>query len=469
MNKILTIFDFIFVNIISKPHFFIGIIVFIGYLAIGRKFHEALSGFIKASIGFMILNVGSGGLVKNFKPIMEGLQQKYNMSAVVIDSNFGFNAALQALESIGVTTSFTMLSLLVGFVWNILLVLFKKVTKVRTMFITGHIMVKQATVVTWIVFAVLPNMRNANGAILVGLLVGTYWAVFSNLTVEASEDLVGSREFAIGHQQMFGVWLCDKIAHKIGDNTKKTEDIKLPSILSALNDNIVSTGVLMIVFFGSVMLFIGKDVMSTLDPEALKGNINFFTYVLEKSLTFSVNIVILMTGVKMFVSELLESFTGISEKILKGAIPAVDCAVSYGFADSNTLLIGFIMGTFGQVLAILSLLIFKSPIMMMSGFVPLFFDNTTLAVYANNKGGVKAATIIPFLSGITQVYGSLIAAKMFGLVAFGGWTGNLDWDTVWPVLGIFINNFKFIGIILSIIVMLIIPQIQYIKNKNKYF
>ena len=174
MEIILKIFNLLFTNIIAKPQFFIGLIVFIGYLAIGRKVYDALGGFIKAAIGFMILNVGSSGLVKNFDPILKGLSQKYQISAVVIDSNFGFNAATQALESISITTSWTMMSLLVGFIWNILLVLLKKFTKVRTVFITGHIMVKQATMVTWIIFAVMPGFRNIYGAILVGLLVGTY-------------------------------------------------------------------------------------------------------------------------------------------------------------------------------------------------------------------------------------------------------------------------------------------------------
>ena len=86
MEIILKIFNLLFTNIIAKPQFFIGLIVFIGYLAIGRKIYDALGGFIKAAIGFMILNVGSSGLVKNFDPILKGLAQKYQISAVVIDS-----------------------------------------------------------------------------------------------------------------------------------------------------------------------------------------------------------------------------------------------------------------------------------------------------------------------------------------------------------------------------------------------
>ena len=36
MEIILKIFNLLFTNIIAKPQFFIGLIVFIGYIAIGR-------------------------------------------------------------------------------------------------------------------------------------------------------------------------------------------------------------------------------------------------------------------------------------------------------------------------------------------------------------------------------------------------------------------------------------------------
>lgn len=98
---------------------------------------------------------------------------------------------------------------------------FQKWTKLRTLLLTGHIMVQQATTVTWIVFLFIPYLRNITGAILVGMLVGTYQAVSSNLTVDACLNLTdGKDRFAIGHQQMVAVWITDKVAHIFGK--KKT-------------------------------------------------------------------------------------------------------------------------------------------------------------------------------------------------------------------------------------------------------
>ena len=46
-------------NFLTKPAFFVGIIVFFGLLVIKKPWYEALAGFIKTAVGFFILTVGS--------------------------------------------------------------------------------------------------------------------------------------------------------------------------------------------------------------------------------------------------------------------------------------------------------------------------------------------------------------------------------------------------------------------------
>ncbi|RRD93258.1 PTS ascorbate transporter subunit IIC [Clostridiales bacterium COT073_COT-073] len=469
MNIIIKIFTAIFYNILSKPEFFMGLLVFVGYLLLKKRILEALAGALKATIGYMILQIGAGGMVKGFNPILNGLLKKYSLSASVIDSNFGFAAANSALEAAGRSLSSTMFVLLIGFAVNIVLVLLKKITKVRTLYTTGHIMVKQAGFITWMILFALPQLQDTVNIIIIGVLIGLYWAIFSNLTVEATQNLTeGERVFAVGHAQMLGIWITDKIAGKLGKKEDNVENINLPSNFKVLSDNIVGTSLVMLIMFGTVLLVLGQETMAEFDGGALK-NISYISYVISKSLSFTVNFIILQTGVKMLVAEVTTSFDGISGKLLKGAIPAVDCAATYGFASSNTLIIGFLFGFLGQLVAILGLVVFRSPILIISGFVPLFFDNATLAVFANKRGGKRAAMIIPFVSGMTQVLLGAIGVMAFELAAYGGWYGNLDISTIWLPFGIIIKNLSIIGVILVGIIMLIIPQIQYHRNKENYF
>lgn len=472
MDFILNVWRFFQVNILTNPAFFVGFLVLIGYLLLGKKWYDAVAGFIKAVVGYLILNVAAGGLVTNFRPILAGLKERFNLQAAVIDPYFGQTAAQKAIEQAGRSFSLMLQVLLIAFIVNIVLVIFRKWTKVRTVFITGHIMVQQSSTALWLVLFAFPQLDDLGVLVMLGVILGLYWSVASNLTVEATQDLTGGAGLAIGHQQMFGVWLTDKLAPKFKSKSgKRIEDIELPGFLSLFKENVVATSAIMIVFFGIIMFILGDTQMATIDKSFVidPNKQHFFFYVLQKALTFTVYVQILQLGVRMFVSELTESFQGISNKLLPGSVPAVDCAAVYGFGHPNAVTIGFLFGTLGQFVAILGLLVFNSPVLVITGFVPVFFDNATFAVYANHKGGFRAAAIIPFLSGIVQVVGGAIAAYIFGLAAHGGWHGNFDWDTVWVGFGWLMKNIGFIGVGLVALFLLAIPQLQYRKNKKYYF
>ncbi|HGA4479826.1 TPA: PTS transporter subunit IIC, partial [Streptococcus pyogenes] len=50
-------------NILQNPAFFVGLLVLIGYLLLKKPIYEVFAGFVKATVGYLILNVGAGGLV----------------------------------------------------------------------------------------------------------------------------------------------------------------------------------------------------------------------------------------------------------------------------------------------------------------------------------------------------------------------------------------------------------------------
>lgn len=79
-------------TILSQPAWIIGFIVVIGYALLGKHWYEVLAGFIKASVGYMILQVGSAGLTNSFRPVIVGLKERFNLTAMVIDPYFGNNA-----------------------------------------------------------------------------------------------------------------------------------------------------------------------------------------------------------------------------------------------------------------------------------------------------------------------------------------------------------------------------------------
>lgn len=468
MNMLLTPLNWFSQNILQNPAFFVGLLVLIGYLLLKKPIHEVFAGFIKATVGYLILDVGAGGLVRTFRPILVALGSKFELNAAVIDPYFGLaadNAKLETMGFISVATS----ALLIGFFVNIILVAFRKVTKVRTLFITGHIMVQQAATISVFVLLLIPQFRNAFGAWAVGIICGLYWAVSSNVTVEPTQRLTGGGGFAIGHQQQFAIWFVDKVAPFFGKKEENLDNLKLPNFLSIFHDTVVASATLMLIFFGAILTFIGSDVMSNADligaGAFVPAKQSFFMYIIQTSLTFSVNLFILMQGVRMFVAELTNAFQGISSKLLPGSFPAVDVAASYGFGSANAVLSGFAFGLIGQLITIALLVVFKSPILIITGFVPVFFDNAAIAVYADKRGGWKAAVLLSFISGILQVSLGALAVGLLGLT--GGFHGNIDLVLPWLPIGYIFKYLGIAGYVIACVFFLVIPQVQYFKAKNK--
>lgn len=469
MEVLLKIWTYFVQNILTQPAYFIGFIVLIGYILLKKTWYECLAGFLKASIGYLILLVGSGGLVNNFRPILVGLKDRFDLQATVIDPYYGQNAVQTAMEHMGKSFSQVMMLILIAFIFNIILVAFRKVTKIRSLFTTGNVQIQQAATAFWIIFFCFPELGDIPMLIIISILLGLYWAVGSNLTVEITQNLTNGGGFCIAHQQMFALKIFSIIAEKlkVKGESKKLEDIKFPGFLSIFNDNMVSTSILMLVFFGIILLILGKDYL--IDNGFMKEGQSFFFYILTTALNFAVYLSILQLGVTTFVAELTQSFKGISTRFLHGAVPGIDCTAAFGFGPPNAITIGLLFGAAGQFLAIVILIHMKSPILIIAGFIPVFFDNATIAIFANNRGGIKAAMIFAFISGICQVFGSAFIAYWIGLAAYGGYVGMLDWAVLWPGFTIIMKYLGYAGVAIIALILIAIPQIQYIKNKDTYF
>jgi len=471
MDLLLKAWTFFAQNILTVPAYFIGLMTLVGYILLKKPWYESFAGFIKATVGFLILGVGSGGLVSNFRPILVGLKDRFQLSAMVIDPYFGQNAVTAGLTDLGRSFSAVMILLFIAFVLNIVLVALRKWTKIRSVFTTGHVQMQQAAIAFWLVLYAFPSLQDTQYLIIMGLVLGVYWAVGSNLTVEYTQDLTEGAGFCVAHQQMFGIALFSELSKKLfgGKNStsKRLEDLELPGFLSIFNENMVATSVLMTLFFGIILLVLGQPYL--IEAKFLAEGKSFFFYILTTSLNFAVYLAILQLGVRTFVTELTNSFQGISQRLLPGAVPGIDCAAVYGFGSPNAVTIGFLFGALGQFLAIIALIVFKSPVLVIAGFVPVFFDNATIAVFANNKGGVKAAMLMPFIAGLFQVFGSALIAHVVGLAVYGGYIGMFDWATLWPVFTILMKFGGYAGVAVIVVGMLLIPQIQYARHKDTYF
>ena len=166
MQVLYDIWNVIFNQVITKPQLLLAIIVALGYALLKRPFTTVLAGALKTTVGIMILQVGAGQLVGTFRPILVALGERFGITGTIIDPYVGFPAALDAL---GDNASWVGYTILVALAVNIILVM---VTKMRGIFLTGHIMFQQSSIATALIAYTLGL------PLLPTVLVSGLWLVF---------------------------------------------------------------------------------------------------------------------------------------------------------------------------------------------------------------------------------------------------------------------------------------------------
>lgn len=445
------ILDLLLKQIFGQPFLLMAIVVFIGYVAMKQKISKALMGAFKASIGILAMGMGSGALIANFGKLLTALQNATGIQGAGLNTYPTMTAGYEVMDAIlgsGTGAAWGIYTLLVAFILNILLVAMRKFTKIRAVYLTGNAMIVQAGISTFIVWKFL-GLGMMPTVIIASVVTALYWGICSTLLIEPTKKITGA-DFTVAHQQMVVDYIAYKLAPKIGDPEKDDiEKKKMPESLNFLQDNMIATLLVMLISVVVIFLVIGGEQIDWLrsaegfNQGGLKNNVVFLLWI---AITLTANIVVLLYGVRMFVGELMMSFKGISEKLLPGAVAGVDCAAIFGFAPKSVVL-GLIFGALGQILGLLCLLIFKSPIFLVPGFIPLFFDNATISIFANKFGGWKAAALICTVNGLIQILGSAAAVAMTGLT---WWQGSADYATLWVLI---IGAFKGIGAMLGLPVM----------------
>ncbi|EBV0663944.1 hypothetical protein DNM50_12135 [Salmonella enterica subsp. enterica serovar Weltevreden] len=316
-----------------------------------------------------------------------------------------------------------------AFFTNLLLVLFGRYTGAKGIFLTGNTGVSHSQAVLWLIVFWL-GFGWVQSIVIAGVLTGVFWAFSTTLIVKPIAKVTNNAGFTIAHNQMLGLWFFSKFAHKFGDPEKHdAENLKLPGWLAIFNHNVTAIAIVMTLFVGGFLLATGIDNVQLM----AKGK-PWYIYIINLGLQFSMYMVILLQGVRMMVGEINGSFKGWQDRFIPNAIPAVDVAALLPFSP-NAATLGFVFCTFGTIFSMGILLLIHSPIMVLPGFVPLFFSGGPIGVLANRMGGYRSVIICTFLLGIIQTFGTVWAIPLTGLAKEGvGWTGIFDWATLWPAI-----------------------------------
>ena len=342
--------------------------------------------------------------------------------------------AFAAAQSIGwIATNVVPVFVIVWFIHVLLVKVFHKWFK--AVFLTIHGMMN-CVCCCLLFFYSFMGYRGLQVYIPSIIICVAYVTVSPMLGYKASMKITDN-SFALAHADQIGTWLATKIAPFFGDPEKDDADnLKLPDwlqLFSSMTLNLAITMPLIFVVIGIIVL-IGGNATAVEALYTNSGGINPFINFILQGFTVAGGVVVLMTGLRMYLGSIIPAFQGFSEKLLPDSVPAVDAAAFFGYSQMGVLF-GFIGYAVGLILISVCCGLFHTAIFVFPALEIAFFDGGILGVYANKYGGWKGALACGFLGGVVMSIGAAFLASFFPeLTAQGAAFSNFDNVTYFPLI-----------------------------------
>ncbi|MDA3139726.1 PTS ascorbate transporter subunit IIC [Vibrio metschnikovii] len=410
-------FEFM-LGLLKEPAIMVGLIAFIGLVAQKSDISTILKGTIKTVMGFLILGFGAGALVGALNNFSTVFIEAFGVSGVIPN-----NEAIVALaqEAFGYEMALIMFF---AFMVNILLARF---TPLKFIFLTGH-----HTMFMSMLVAVILSTAEIKGALLVAIgsvIVGSLMVIMPALVQKYTEKVMNTEQLAMGHFSTFSYIIAGFIGSKFGDKSRSTEDLNVPKSLMFLRDTPVAVAVTMSLFFMISSIFAGGEFV-----EIVSGGQHWIVFTFIQSLIFAGGVYIVLQGVKMLIAEIVPAFKGISDKLVPGARPALDCPMVFPVAP-NAVLIGF-LSSFAAGLVAMAVQGALDWTIIVAGVVPHFFVGGAAGVYGNAMGGLRGAILGSFTQGLCISFLPMMLLPVLGGLGLEATTfADFDFGVVGLILG----------------------------------
>lgn len=427
-------------DILKVPAILVGLISLIGLLLQKKNFSDTVKGTIKTILGFIVLGGGAGILVGGLTPFGQMFEVGFNVQGIVPNNEA---IVALALDKYGTVTALIMTF---GMLANILIARF---TKLKYIFLTGHHTFYMACMI-----AVILAVAGFDGVTLIAvgsLVLGFTMAFFPAIAQPTMRKITGSDDVAFGHFGTVGYVLSAWIGKVFGGNSKSTEEMNLPKNLSFLRDSSISISLTM----GILYLITAFAAGQTYVESNLSGGQNFLVYSIIQAITFAAGVFIILQGVRLVLAEIVPAFTGISQKLVPNAKPAIDCPVVFPYAP-NAVLLGFLFSFLGGIVG-LFILGMLNWVLILPGVIPHFFCGATAGVFGNATGGRRGAILGSFAHGLLITFVPVVLLPILGELGFSNTTfSDADFGAVGLLLGSLANNFDKISIVIVFIIFVIL-------------
>ena len=425
-------------DFLAEPAILMGLVALVGLIAMRKPWHQVLTGTLGPILGYLMLAAGAGVISNNLEPLAQMIEKGFHLKGVV-PNNEAVTAVAQ--EVLGTET---MLIMVIGLAFNIL---FARFSRYKYIFLTGH----HSFFLACLLSAVLGTLgfKGIELVLIGGCFMGAWSAISPAIGQRYTLQVTGGDEIALGHFGSLGYYFAAWIGGLVGHKERSTESIQIPEQWGFLRNTTISTAIIMAVFYLVSALAAGPSFVAS-----LSGGKSPLLFAFLSGLEFAVGVTIVYNGVRMILADLLPAFQGIDDSIIPNAVPAVDCAVLFPYAQTAVIL-GFISSFIGGIIGML-VLGSLGGILIVPGLVPHFFCGATAGIYGNATGGRRGALVGAFINGLLLAFIPALALPVLGDLGFANTTfGDLDFGLIGILLGQIGNQLGHPGIYALVVLTLL--------------
>lgn len=399
------VMNYITSNILRSPAILLGLVAALGLIVQRKNIGDIVKGSLQAAFGMLILNQGVTLITGTISPINTAFQETVSGGVEVGD----------ALTDVTFTSEFggdVGLAMFIGLVIHLLIARF---TKVKTIFLTGHM-------IWWFPFifvasGVESGLSGISLILFSAVLSAIYWSFMPWIMRKFVWAVTEDDSFLIGHPTGILSIISGLVARKFGNKKNSTEDVEVPKSLSFFREISITGGIVIFIMYLIIALFI---------PLLIPEGGSYIFYSLTQGLTFGAGLIIMLQGVRMLINQIIPAFQGISEKLIPGAIPAFDVPLIFNYKP-NAVIIGFVVAMVTSTILVLIANFFNIfGIILIPLVVTSFFEMGGAAVIGEGQGGLRGAIIGTITSSFIMVTLMGISAVVYSttiqnwILIFGG-------------------------------------------------
>lgn len=428
MEATTEILNFI-VALFREPSLFLGLIALVGLLALKERIEKVISGTLKTALGLLILLAGVSVMVNALLPLgtIASAALKLPPPKVEIGTN-------KVISSLGFEIGLVMVF---AFLINVLVARISKTFKY--IFLTGHLIFWNAVIFT-AAFRYIVGLTGLPLIVAASLFTAFYQIVQPWYTHFFDLEVNQNAGFVLGHSSSLVVLVTSLITKPLGKNRKfkSMEELSFPEYLSWLREPMLMIAASYLIIY----IIVGIVAWDSVVAAAQAAGKHPVIWILLQALNFAAGFAVLIMGVRMIIAELIPAFQGIAQKLVPGAVPALDCPLFFPYGQVS-MSWGGLLGMLSMVLTSLAFTGARYPWYIFAPTMSAWFHGATAAVYGNKYAGVAGAILGGILAGILMGVGQAIMWPIMGFAIGDFYSWASDTDYVWyPLLIYFLGLLK---------------------------